>query len=189
MRELTYYVAVTLDGRIAGPDDEFDAIPVTGDHIDMVMRDWRDTLPRVGMEALGLEPDGRRFDAVLMGWQTYAAGLAWTDDPYPHLEQYVISRRHLQEPVPATVTVTDEDPVALVRRLKAVDGVGIWLCGGGVLADALVDEIDRLVLKVNPLVFGDGKPLFAGAYRPRPFILERSTPYGSGVVVNEYRRG
>jgi len=188
MRELTYYVAVTLDGRIAGPDGEFDAIPVTGDHIDMVFRDWRDTVPRVGLEAVGLEADGRRFDAVVMGWETYAAGLAATDDPYPHLDQYVFSRRHLDVDVPAGITLTDEDPVALVRRLKAGEGVGIWLCGGGVLAGALIEEIDRLVLKVNPLVFGAGLPLFSGVYDPRSFVLERSTPYASGVIVNEYRR-
>ena len=32
----------------------------------------------------------------------------------------------------------------------------------GQLASALVDEIDRLVLKVNPLLFGAGVPLSAG---------------------------
>jgi hypothetical protein len=34
--------------------------------------------------------------------------------------------------------------------LKAGDDTGIRLCGGGILAAALLEEIDRLVLQVNP---------------------------------------
>jgi dihydrofolate reductase len=37
------------------------------------------------------------------------------------------------------------------------------LCGGARLAGALYDEIDELVLKVNPVVLGTGTPLFRGA--------------------------
>lgn len=188
MRELTYYVAVSLDGRISGPGDDFSAFPVEGDHIEMILHEWTDTLPKVGLDALGLSADGSRFDTTLMGWRTYAAGLSATDDPYPHTRQVVFSRQVRE--VPAAITVTDEDPVAVVRRLKGEPGTGIWLCGGGVLAAALAEEIDRLVLKVNPVVLGDGPLLFAEMpYAARGFVLERSTPYTSGVVVNEYRRG
>jgi len=188
MRELSYFVAVSIDGRIAGPNDDFSAFPVEGDHIDMIFREWRDTLPSVALKALGLTADGSRFDATLMGWTTYAAGLSATDNPYPHTRQVVFSRRHSAADVPAGITVTNEDPVAVVRRLKAEDGGGIWLCGGGDLAGQLVGEINRLVLKVNPVLLLDGTPLFAGDYAPHAFDLERSTPYESGVVVNEYTR-
>ena len=101
MRELTYYVAVSLDGRIAGPDDDFSAFPVEGDHIDMILRDWRDTLPAPGLQALGLTPDRTRFDAVVMGWRTYAAGLPHgVVDPYPHLDQVVVTRAHADHELP-----------------------------------------------------------------------------------------
>lgn len=189
MRQLVYYVAVSLDGRIASPDDTFEHFAQQGDHIDMILRDWTDTIPAVGLEALGLTADHSRFDTVLMGWNSYAAGLEATDDPYPHLEQHVFSRSTGDRRVPPGITVTDEDPVAVARRLKADDGADIWLCGGGLLASALQDEIDRLVLKVNPVVLGDGKPLFdGGGYDPHSFTLTGSTAYASGVVVNEYDR-
>jgi dihydrofolate reductase len=190
MRELVYYVAVSLDGRIAAPDDTFDAFPQTGDHIDMILREWTDTVPAVGLDMLGLTADNSRFDTVLMGWNTYAAGLAATADPYPHLEQYVLSRSRPADAVPAGITLTGRDPVDLVRELKQRTGAGIWLCGGGRLAAALAGEIDRLVLKVNPVVLGAGKPLFddGGGYRPRSWDLVRSTPYRSGVIVAEYAR-
>lgn len=186
MRTLTYYVAVSLDGRISGPDDDYSAFPMEGDHIEMIKRDYPETLPAAALAALGLEP-GDRFDTVMMGWNTYAAGFQLgVDDPYPHLRQYVASRQ--DRSVPDGITVVD-DPVSTVRALKAEPGdARIWLCGGGQLASALVDEIDELVLKVNPLVLGDGVPLFAHAYDARAFSLTRATPYESGVVVNEYAR-
>ncbi|NAS24474.1 dihydrofolate reductase [Herbidospora sp. NEAU-GS84] len=186
MRELTYYVAVSLDGRISGPADDFSAFPVEGDHIEMIKRDYRDTLSDVGLRMLGLTADGSRFDTTLMGWNTYAAGFAHTRDPYPHTRQYVFSRTRGPADVADGIALTGEDPVEVVRRLKKEEGTGIWLCGGGLLAGALADEIDRMVLKVNPVVLQDGPPLFAAPYAPRAFRLERSTPYASGVVVNEY---
>jgi dihydrofolate reductase len=189
MRDLTYYVATSLDGRIAAPDGSFDAFPTTGDHLEMILEEWRDTLPAPALGALGLESDGTRFDTVLMGWNTYAVGFPHgLYDPYPHLDQVVFSRRERDDRVPAHVRVVADDPAAEVRRLKERDGVGIWLCGGGVLAGALADEIDRLVLKVNPVVLGDGIPVFARGYDPGAFRLVASTPYASGVVVNEYAR-
>ena len=195
MRELTYYVAVSLDGYIASPDHAFDAFDVEGDHIDLILKEYVDTLPAAGLEALGLKADRSRFDTVLMGWNTYAVGFPYgVYDPYPHLRQYVFSRRHTKADgnldAAGEIMVTAEDPVSVVRRLKAEpEGTGIWLCGGGQLASTLIDEIDRLVLKVNPVLFGDGIRLFATRpYDPRRFELTGSRTFRTGVVMNEYRR-
>lgn len=188
MRELTYYVATSLDGRIAAPGGDFSAFPVTGDHIDMVLQEWTDTLPAPALAALGLTPPRTRFDAVVMGWRTYASGFPHgVHDPYPHLDQVVVTRRHLDADVPTGVRLTD-DPVSEVERLKAADGAGIWLCGGGDLAGSLVDQVDRLVLKVNPLLLGDGPPVLAASYAARGFGLDRARVFDSGVVVAEYSR-
>lgn len=187
MRELVYYVAVSLDGYIAAPDHTFDAFPVTGDHMDTILRDYTDALPAPALAALGLTPTLSRFDTVLMGWNTYAVGLAQgLDNPYPHLRQHVFSRTRTAAP---GITSSAADPAAVVRSLKAEqEGADIWLCGGGQLASALAGEIDRLVLKVNPVMFGAGIPLFAGrGYLPRNAELTASERFESGVVINDYR--
>ncbi len=81
-----------------------------------------------------------------------------------------------------------DDPRGAVRRLKdGSGGADIWLCGGGRLAAALRPEIDRLVLKVNPVVFGDGIALFDGDYTLSAYELVSTTHYDSGVPFNDYR--
>ena len=76
-----------------------------------------------------------------------------------------------------------------MRRLKAQPGASIWLCGGGALAATLAGEIDRLVLKRYPLLFGAGIPLFGPRpYAPEQFDEVSTTAFETGVVFSEYVR-
>ncbi|MET0401066.1 MAG: dihydrofolate reductase family protein [Cystobacter sp.] len=186
MRALTYYVAVSLDGYIAGPQGQYDAFPMEGDHMQALLHEYTDTIPTHIARALGLKADRSRFDTVLCGWNTYEVGLRENiPSPYAHLRQVVATRNHRVDEPGIEVTT---DPVATVRKLKQEDGAGLWLCGGGMLASILAAEIDRLVLKRNPVVFGAGIPLFAGPYAPRPFALENTRVFKSGVILEEFRR-
>src|SRR5690606_142581 len=117
MRELVYYVAVTLDGYIAGPNGEFDAFLFEGDHMDGINDRYADAIPTDLAAMVGVSQSAEMFDTVLMGWNTYAVGLPDAISPYRHLKQYVFSRSNtaLSEDVE---TVTG-DPVAFVRDLKA----------------------------------------------------------------------
>jgi hypothetical protein len=92
---------------------------------------------------------------------------------------------------PPGVAVRDvaEDPTGRpAQRLKEEDGLGIWLCGGGRLAGALLPEIDELVIKQYPVVAGAGIPIFAGAHTPTPFALAGTRTFDSGAVVMTYTR-
>ncbi|WP_299052194.1 dihydrofolate reductase family protein [uncultured Nocardioides sp.] len=187
MRDLVYYVAVSLDGLIADDEGGYDAFLVEGDHAAVVLTEYADALPGHVLGALGLTAPGTRFDTVVMGWETLQPALrAGIASPYPHLRQYVASRH--PRPVAADVTLT-ADPVTTVRDLKCEDGLDVWLCGGGRLAGSLLAEVDRLVLKRNPVVLGSGVPLFAGvASAAHPFSLTDVRRFDSGVVVEEYCR-
>ena len=119
MRSLTYYVATSLDGRICGPDDDFSAFPVEGDPLQALARDWADTFPAAAHAALGITPDRSRFDTVIMGWNTYAAGLPYgVDSPYPHLDQVVATRRHADAELPDGIRLT-VDPEQLRRQKES----------------------------------------------------------------------
>lgn len=191
MRELTYLVATSLDGYIADSNGGFDAFPTVGDHIDAYARELPEIFPAPALDALGITPRNETFDTVVMGWNTFAVGLPHgLDDPYPHLRQVVFSRMDRTGQVGPGVEVTGRDPVEVVRELKSEPaGAGIWLCGGSTLAGSLYDEIDRLVLKVNPVVLGAGLPVFgSAASQVRAFEREDCRAFDSGVVMSTYRR-
>ncbi|MEV3988436.1 dihydrofolate reductase family protein [Streptomyces sp. NPDC049837] len=187
MRKLTYYIAATLDGYIAGPDDQYDFFPFEGEEAAAILADFPETMPTPARGPLGIaDRAAQRFDTVIMGRATYAPGLklGWTS-PYAHLRQYVVSRT-LVSPDPA-VTVTD-DPVSLVRELKKQDGMDIWLCGGGKLAAALRDEIDELIIKRHPIVLGSGIPLFDGPFTPTNFVPGTTRTFGSGLTITTFSK-
>ncbi|WP_369147001.1 dihydrofolate reductase family protein [Streptomyces sp. R44] len=187
MRKLTYYIAATLDGYIAGPDGQYDFFPFEGEEAAAILADFPETMPTPTRDPLGIADRApERFDTVIMGRATYEPGLklGWTS-PYAHLKQYVVSRT-LTSPDPA-VTVVD-DPVALVRELKEQDGLDIWLCGGGKLAAALRDEIDLLIIKRNPIVIGSGIPLFDGPFTPTNFVPVGTRSFDSGFAITHFAK-
>ena len=186
MRRLVYLVAVTLDGFIAGPDggdpSGSDFLPVTPDLVEHLVTTWPETLPGPARDAMGISGAGSHFDTVVEGRRSYDLGLAaGLLDAYPHLRHLVVSRTLDGADLP--VEVVDGDPVARVRELKAEEGRDIWLVGGGTLAHALLEEIDRLVLKVNPSVIGDGVRLFAGPFTHARFAHVDQVDLPGGVRV------
>ena len=187
MRALTYLVAVTADGFIAGEDGGCDFFPMTGEHLQYLAQEYPETFPqhlRAGFAATG---PNRHFDTVVMGRRTYEVGskLGLTS-PYPQLRQFVLSRSLPRSADPA-VQVVCEDPVEWVRSLKQEQGLGIWLCGGAELAGALHPEIDEFVLKVNPVVLGTGIPLIRGLGQARRLELIAHLTFPSGVAIHRYK--
>ena len=182
MRELKYYVACTVDRFIAAEDGSFGAFLAEGEHYDDLHRDFPETFPAHYREAKGISAPNREFGLVLMGRRTYEVGASYgITNPYPHLEQYVISHSMRSDPDPA-VTLVRDDATAFVRELKSRPGKDIWLCGGGELAAALFAEIDELILKVNPVLLGAGIPLFAAPVPQTPLRLAESRLYDNGFM-------
>lgn len=186
MPELVYYVAVSLDGYIAGPDGAADAFLTEGDHMAAQLERFGDAVPTDLAAALGIDQSGGSFGTVLMGTHTYAIGYdLGVLSPYRHLRQIVFSHRY--EHAAENLHCTDADPVDTVRRLKESESADLWLCGGGNLATQLIGEIDRLVLKRQPFLFGAGIPLFRPrAYAPVAFEHVGTESFSSGVSMEEY---
>lgn len=186
-RKLVYYVATTVDGFIAHPDGSFAGFLFEGPQFEYLIREFPETFPAHIRPALGVPEDIRRFDTVLMGRNTYEVGLReGVTNPYKPLRQYVVSRTMQNDPDPG-IRLHRDSPVDLVRRLKAEDGRDIWLCGGSKLASALIGEIDELILKINPVLFGAGIPLFDSVIGPLDLTLVERKDYPNGFVLAWYR--
>lgn len=190
LRKLVYYVATTLDGFIAAPDGSYDFFPLEPDVRAHLAAEWPQTFPTLAHAQFGIEsPPTGRFDALVMGRGTYDPALkAGMTSPYAHLKQYVLSRS-LPPSGDPQVEIVAGDAVAFVRELKEQPGGDIWLCGGGQLAGQLLDEVDELVVKLNPVVAGSGIPLVDRGFAPHRFTLVDTRPFASGVVILRYTAG
>ena len=177
-RELVYYVATTTDGYIARCDGSVDGFLTEGQQIP----DY--------MASLQL------YDTVLMGKNTYEFGYQYglqagqVVPTYGHMMQYVFSQSMEQYQLEQLQVIRD-DPAEFVRDLKAQDGGMIYLCGGGALAGYLLKHklIDTLYLKVNPVLFGEGIPLFGDSKQSVTLNLLDSKVYNNGVMFQRYQIG
>ena len=172
MRKLKYHVASTLDGFIAHEDHTIAGFVAEGEHV----TDYLDSLKN-------------DYDIALMGRRTYEFGLQFgVTNPYPWMKQYVFSRTMERSPDPE-VELISEHIIDVVRELKKQSGKDIYLCGGAELAATLFagDLIDEIILKLNPVVFGSGIPLFAGAIQQTALELTDSKVYKNSVLLLNYR--
>lgn len=189
MRKLTYLIASTIDGVIAGPDNGNPTFfAFDGDHGEALQAEYPEVLPTHVRDNHGVaDAPNRHFDTVLQGRGSWEIGLATgITNAYQHLRSIVFSRTWPESPDPSVEFATD--PVSTVRELKRQPGAGIWLCGGSRLATDLRGEIDELVIKLHPVVAGAGIRLFDGQFDPTRYDLTESRPFRSGVVHLTYTR-
>jgi dihydrofolate reductase len=172
MRKIVYGAAWSLDGFIAGKDGSLDWLLFSAD----VQQELRD--------------QWKRYDTVLMGRHTWAAGrdMGAGDSPIPGAATYIFSRTLSQGSV-GTATVVRDDAAEFVRRLKRAPGKDICLMGGGVLAQAMFEArlIDEVGVNIHPLLLGGGTPLFRDLGRRVPMELLSSRAISGGCVLATYR--
>lgn len=175
-RELVYYVAVSLDHYIAQADGSVGGFLEEGKHIYDYLKSLRD------------------YDTVLMGKNTYEFGYQYGLEPgqpapiYGPMMNYVFSQS-MEQYQHEQLEVIRENPSDFVQNLKQQEGGSIYLCGGGQLAGTLLDAhlIDRLILKINPIIFGAGIPLFGASTQAVTLHMEDTTVYSNGVIFANYQ--
>ncbi|MDR6976767.1 dihydrofolate reductase [Streptomyces sp. 3330] len=192
MRKLTYFIACSVDGFIGDVDgDGAEMISyVDAEFLDFLTSEHPETVPTHGRRALGFDDlANKRFDTIIQGRASYDLALKeGITSPYAHLRQYVASRTLGESPSPDVEIIAD-GLLDKVRELKAEDGgLDIYLCGGSRLAGELFDEIDELVIKTYPIVYGTGMPMFGAGSGIARFTLGGTRSFGNGAVVRTYSR-
>jgi len=165
--EVVYYAASSLDGYIAttgGGVEWLDAFQGTGD--DHGFADFYSTV-----------------DALVMGSHTYEFSLRHPPWQAPDKPSWVFTHRDL-EIAHQSVTLTSQDPPAVMKLIQARGLNRVWLMGGGKLAASfrMHGLISHYMIAVVPVVLGSGIPLLASGSRRDELRLVQSTPYPSGIV-------
>jgi dihydrofolate reductase len=171
--KIVYYVAVSLDGYICGPGEDVSLFVGEGNGVEKYLSDLKE------------------FSTVIMGRKTYEFGykfgLEAGQPAYPHMDHFIFSdslkipdlhpRVHIEKP--------NLERIAAIRDASPTD---VYLCGGGQFAGWLLDHglIDRLKVKINPIVLGDGVPLFGTSNTSAVFILVENNVYDNGLQIASY---
>lgn len=170
-REVILYITASLDGFIADIEGGVD---------------W---LAGAEGEDYGFGALMDSVDTVLQGSHTYLDTLQLVEgDPYAGKRNYVFTSRDDLPKVGDAVFV-HEDAVEFVRKLKQEPGGRIWLIGGGELASALIDAglVEEIELFVQPVVLGDGIPLWRPPLRTTQLDLVEAKKWPGDLAQLRYR--
>jgi dihydrofolate reductase len=168
------FIATSLDGFIAGPNDDLSWLPQPSGDPHESDHGYAAFMADIG--------------AMLMGRNTYEVvvgfGGAW---PYP-VPVLVASSRPLT-PVHPTVRAVSGDIRTLVEQARAAaGGRDVYLDGGNLIRQASdAGLIDELIVTIVPVILGAGSPLFAGSEHRRKLELLGTEAFRNGLVQLRYR--
>ncbi|NQT39891.1 MAG: dihydrofolate reductase [Planctomycetes bacterium] len=169
MRKVIYSVAASLDGYIAGPEGQFDWIPMDPEI------DWAGFMSR--------------FDTVLMGRHSYMVAASGEGGAsLPDMPCYVFSRTLAAEDHP-NVTIVADDADRVIKDLREAPGKDIWLYGGGNLAGSLLEAglVDIVEIALVPILLGRGLPMLPPIDCRTRLALTKTERYASsGIVLLSY---
>lgn len=175
MRTVSLFIASTLDGYIAKPNDDLSFLK-------LVEKEGED---------YGYAAFTATIDTIIIGRKTYdwvvrEIGTSHYDNGERNV--YVITRTE-RPPVGKTTFYTGSLP-ELVRQLKREKGKNIYCDGGAEIINELLknDLVDELIISVIPVLVGNGTRLFKDGRPEQPLELLSAKSFDTGLTQLHYRR-
>jgi dihydrofolate reductase len=171
-RKVILYIAMSLDGFIAGYDDDLG-------FLSMVEKEGED---------YGYQDFISDIDTVIMGRKTFDKVLSFGfGNPHPEKELFVISRK--SRPPVSTEKYYSGSLAELIHHLKAAEGKHIYCDGGAEIVHELLKNklLDEMIVSVIPVLLGDGVRLFKDKRPEQKMVLIKSTPFDTGLLQLHYR--
>jgi dihydrofolate reductase len=191
MRKIILFMVLSLDGYVDSAKGGLD---------------WENQDPEIGMDMI---PDLlKTVDSMILGRVLYEGFMqAWpamAKDPNSPKElvefanwvvdspKYVVSKslKKVDGKNARLISVkNDDDVIREVKKLKKEAGGDIVVFGGVRLSQTLVrlGLVDEYRFKLQPVVLGDGKPLFKDLENKIKLELKKSKKYDAGVVSLYYK--
>ncbi|MFC7522907.1 dihydrofolate reductase family protein [Parapedobacter sp. GCM10030251] len=175
MRKLSLFIAMSLDGYIAKPNDDLSFLK----------------LVEKNGEDYGYAEFSDTIDTLIIGRKTYDYVLKEIGTShYDNGERDVFVITRTNRPSVGRTTFYTGSLTQLVNRLKSEKGKNIYCDGGAeVINELLKDElVDEFIISIIPVLLGAGVKLFKDG-RPEQ-LLEVVTvkTYDTGLTQLHYRR-
>lgn len=172
-RKLILYIATSLDGYIAKPNDDLSFLSI-------VQKDGED---------YGYSEFVSSIDTVILGRKTYDWIMAVVDE-FPHMDKisYIITRT--ERPSIGNINFYNGTLNSLVKKLKSEKGKNIFIDGGAEIVHELLKAnlIDEFILSIIPILVGDGIKLFADGRPELKLKLVTLKKFETGLIQMHYER-
>jgi len=170
-RKLILYIAASLDGYIAKPNDDLSFL---------------DAMQQEG-EDYGYHDFIASIDTIIVGRKTYDWVMKQVPE-YPYQEQdvYVVTRA--QKPKQGNIQFYSGELKELVFKLKTQAGKHIFCDGGSEIVNTLLREqlFDELIISVIPVILGDGIRLFQTGLPEQTLALLSAKTFDTGLTQLHY---
>jgi len=174
MRKLILYIATSLDGYIAKPNDDLDFLKI-------VQKEGED---------YGYAEFTANIDTIILGRKTYdwvhnEIGSSYYDNGDRNV--YVITRT--ERPSVGKTTFYTGNLVELVQQLKNDSGKDIHCDGGAEIANELLKSnlIDEFIISVVPILLGNGIKLFKDGRPEQQIELVNVKTFDTGLTQLHYK--
>lgn len=185
MRNLIFFMHTSLDGFVAGLKGEMDWIKIDDEMFDFVatMTDKADTAlyGRTTYEMMqnywptaGEQPNASKHDKEHSAW-------------YNKVPKIVLSRTMSEKGLDNT-TVISNNLADNINKIKKQEGKNILIFGSPTASHSLLSYglIDEFWLFVNPILLGQGIPLFKNVIETIKLKLIETKTFTCGVVALHY---
>lgn len=175
MRKLSLFIATSLDGYIAKPNDDLSFLK-------LVEKEGED---------YGYAEFTANIDTLILGRKTYDYVLKEIGSSHYDNGQrdvYVITRT--ARPCVGRTTFYTGKLTELVQRLKSDSGKNIYCDGGAEIINELLqhDLIDEFIISVIPILVGNGTRLFKDNRPEQELELVSLKSFEAGLTQLHYKR-
>lgn len=175
MRKISLFIAMSLDGYIAKPNDDLSFLK-------LVEKEGED---------YGYAEFTSKIDTIIIGRKTYdyvlnEIGASHYDNGQRDI--YVITRT--ERPQVGRTTFYTGNITELVKQLKSESGKNIYCDGGAEVINELLQHnlIDEFIISVIPVFLGNGTRLFKDGRPEQALEFITAKTFETGLAQLHYKR-
>jgi len=173
MRKVILYIATSLDGYIAKPNEDLGFLSI-------VQKEGED---------YGYKTFVNSIDTVILGRKTYDWIMSQVSE-FPHLDKisYIITRT--ARPTIGNIHFYTGKLEKLISKLKSEQGKNIFIDGGAEIVNELLKEnlIDEFIISIIPVLVGNGTKLFVDGRPEMKLKLVSLKKFDTGLTQLHYKR-